>query len=186
MDPVLWLDASEQTYEEFLSWYDPKTTPYWRVGDSTALSGAVANPSVENRIAIANRLLDDGAVATIVLKSNQTNLLHHLFEQREHDWVREARLVQRLIDGGADINQRSPKFGPPLKTLYEEARGDAALGPLYDIIFALPNLDFDIFVSKTSGNAPYSLRELIERGVRKREMARRISEYLAKRKGLGL
>ncbi|WP_127821406.1 hypothetical protein [Rathayibacter rathayi] len=70
-------------------------------------------------MAIANRLLDDGADPSLVsTDGDRVNVLHVLWGRaRDRDPEAEAALIARLLDGGADINLRSPRFGLPLTML---------------------------------------------------------------------
>ncbi|WP_219814649.1 hypothetical protein, partial [Rathayibacter rathayi] len=62
-------------------------------------------------MAIANRLLDDGADPSLVsTDGDRVNVLHVLWGRaRDRDPEAEAALIARLLDGGADINLRSPR-----------------------------------------------------------------------------
>ncbi|AZZ56780.1 hypothetical protein C7V51_13535 [Rathayibacter iranicus] len=83
------------------------------------LGQAVVNEDPRARLAIANRLLDDGADPSLVSTSgDRINVLHALWGRaRDRDPEGEAALIARLLDGGADINLRSPRFGLPLTML---------------------------------------------------------------------
>lgn len=108
---------------------------------STILLEALGNTDPGTRLAITNQLLDDGADASATQPSG-VNALHILFGARNHDFSREAVLVQRLIDGGADINGSALKFGTPLQTLARNfAYSDDDYAPLYDVMFSRSDLD---------------------------------------------
>lgn len=133
--------AAGGSYEEFLAEYDESHAHDTTSTGSTILLEAVGNTKPEARLAIANRLLDDGADASASQPSG-VNALHVLFGARRHDFAREAALARRLIDGGADINAVVAKFGTPLQTLAGNfAYSDDDYAPLYDVVFAQPNLD---------------------------------------------
>lgn len=146
-DPIL--AAKRLDYESFMAGYDPAVTPSY-VSPSTGqtvLFGALANRDPAARVAIATRLLDDGAAADVTTSSG-TSLLHVLFSQRRHDVPAEAGVLQRLLDGGADINQVDPRFGAPLGILVASFLPDEVLAPFYEIVFARPELDLDRPASK--------------------------------------
>ncbi|WP_461515373.1 hypothetical protein [Rathayibacter agropyri] len=90
-----------------------------RPGVDGFLGDALMNKDPRARLAIANRLLDDGADPSLVSTSrDRINVLHALWGRaRDRDPEAEAALIARLLDGGADINLRSPRFGLPLTML---------------------------------------------------------------------
>jgi hypothetical protein len=106
--------ARRATFEEFLAECDPTVAP--RVlssRGSTALFGALANPDPHARVAIANRLLDDGADATAIDAGDSIGLLHALWStKRARDILAEAALVGHLLDAGTDIDHVSPLRAP--------------------------------------------------------------------------
>ncbi|MDR6865503.1 ankyrin repeat protein [Microbacterium resistens] len=112
--------ASYGTYEEFCEVYDPGAMPFdATLGVVGLLGEAVSNKDPRARLAIANRLLDDGADPSLVSTSgDRVNVFHVLWgRERDRDPEGEAALIGRLLDGGADINLRSPRFGLPLTML---------------------------------------------------------------------
>ncbi|WP_157516867.1 hypothetical protein [Mycobacterium sp. MS1601] len=149
--------AGSATYEQFLEARHPvDAVSFRKSGGRTLLFDSVANKAISARIAITHRLLDDGADPSV--ESAGINVLHVLFGRRGHDAQREAPMVQRLLDGGADINLVSPRFGPPLIGLAKNGpRPETARVPLYDLIFDRPDLD----LSLPSGTAGKSLREFV-------------------------
>jgi len=168
--------AKGATVEEFFEKYVPEIA-VWTSGGSSALWGAVANRDPRARVVIANRLLDDGADATV--SQENVNLLHILFEKFEHDFEGEALLLRRLLEGGADINLKSRKWGPPLLTLYENLElYDEVLGPFYDVIFSWPGIDGSVISSMSRNKNPRTLFEIVSHGSwGKPEMARRFTQY---------
>lgn len=115
--------AEYGTYEEFMAVYDPVTMPFTATASGLGYLGkALANRDPVARLAIANRLLDDGADASLVsVDGDRINVLHVLWgTERERDVEGEAALIGRLLDGGADIDLRSPRFGLPLRRLVSE------------------------------------------------------------------
>ncbi len=132
--------AKACSYADFLKEYSPDDATRLFAGNRSLLFQSVANPDIEARVAITDRLLDDGADASIV--SNGMNVLHVLFGTRRHDTKVEEPMLRRLIDAGADINQVSKRSGPPLAVLIEHGPSpEAERVPFYDVIFAQPNLD---------------------------------------------
>ncbi|AZZ55982.1 hypothetical protein [Rathayibacter iranicus] len=112
--------AKDGTYEEFCAGYDPATMPFTpRSGVDGFLGMAMVNKDPRARLAIANRLLDDGADPSLVsTDGDRINVLHALWGRVQvRDPEQEAALIARLLDGGADINLRSPRFGLPLTML---------------------------------------------------------------------
>lgn len=128
--------ALRGTYDEFVAVYQAKDAGL-SFGDSgSLLSMALGNPDPAARVAIATRLLDDGADVT------DGDVLHVLLSQREHDFTTEPALLQRLLDAGADVNRSVPKFGVPIETLAEVFKfSDAQLAPFYDVLLARDDLD---------------------------------------------
>ncbi|GGO57470.1 hypothetical protein GCM10012287_53430 [Streptomyces daqingensis] len=133
--------ARRGTYEEFLSRYEPGAA---RAADSTGrtlLHAALANGDLHARVAIAVRLLDDGADAAALSGAEGFTTLHVLLGRGKHDFPGEAPLLERLLDGGADVNRAVERFGTPLHTAARQfAFTDAALAPFYDVLFARPDL----------------------------------------------
>lgn len=157
--------AHRGSYEDFLKEYAP--------GDAAKLFGegrsllfqSVGNKNVEARVAITNRLLDDGADPSIAPDS--LNVLHVLFGQRTHDTVYEAPMLRRLIEGGADINLFSKRSGPPLAVLIQHGPSpETACVPFYDVIFDQPNLDLSsTYLRDLIFNSAWNLPLLRERVV---------------------
>ncbi len=145
-----WYSAESDTFERFMEQYDAKlAVEYREPGGTTALHGALMNSGMVDRVRIANRLLDDGADASAVIRSDNVNALHVLFAGRKkHDFVLEAPLLKRLLDGGADINLRSARSGVPLQALEDISADDEELAPFYDVVFERPDIDFDVIVNR--------------------------------------
>lgn len=149
--------AKRGSFDEFMKEYDPSIAAAFRSGGETLLFFSVANRDVDARVAITMRLLDDGADPSVV--SNGINVLHILFSpNKKHDAQLEAPMLRRLIEGGADINQVSKKWGPPLLGLIENGPLDEnAAVPFYDVIFDQPNLN----LSATRGEGQFTLWDYI-------------------------
>ena len=171
--------AKRSTLKEFLEevrargpvdWSDP----LW----AGTLSGAIANKSPEDRVAIANFVLDQGVDPSVVDDGDRTNILHELFVggERGHDFELEAPLLERLLDGGADINLRSPRFGVPLEALSSMGASDEKLQPFYDVVFARPDIDMSMVINDHNS----TLGDLLTSTTRP-DMTRRATEYIARR-----
>jgi hypothetical protein len=148
--------AEYGSLEDFLAQYDPAVTPFaTSSGGSTALLGAVANRDPRARIDIAQRLLDDGADAAVVTARNndRVTVLHVLWCRKvERDIPQEVELVARLLNGGADINAVSPRFGPALLELIDH--GVSSLEYLYamwDVTVAHSKPDMSIVLPLSGG-----------------------------------
>ena len=134
---------------DFLADYEPSLATWAEKDGMTLLMRALRNGDPASRVAIATRLLDDGADASAATDS-QVNALHVLLSATSHDFIAEAPLLARLIDEGADINADSgSQWGAPLQTLGRTFKfPDEALGPFYDVLFARPDLDVTTANSK--------------------------------------
>lgn len=123
------------TPEDFEKVYDPAWVGYEFEHD-TLLSLALTNDDPASRIAIANRLLDDGADV------HSATPLHRFLGRNVHGFTAEAPLLKRLLDAGADVNAVVAKFGTPLETLAAKFKfSDVVLTPFYDVLLARPDLD---------------------------------------------
>lgn len=143
--------AMEDSYDEFLAQYDRELAlTFRRPNGASALIGAMRNRDPSSRVRVANLLLDDGASASVVTTDDKINALHVLFEglADEHDFELEAPLLRRLLEGGADINLRSPRFGVPLECLAFMPVSDEQLAPFYEVVFSWPHIDMDTVINK--------------------------------------
>lgn len=170
--------AGNGTFEEFVSAYEPADAAWSSPATGeTLLKFAVGNHDVDARIAIATRLLDDGADPSYAADGG-TNLLHVLLGRRQHDFAAEAPLVERLIAGGADINRVIPRFGTPLETATVDSEfAEAELAPLYDVFFAQPDLDL-LQTSLANMTVLARLRDSFED---RTDLVARAEAYLAER-----
>ena len=135
--------AKHGTFDEFLTAVKEHPDIDWKEEFSTALT----NENVESRIQIATWMLDHGANPAEINPDEKINALHVLFSQRTNDIPAEAPLLQRIIDGGADINLDNRRWGPPLNVLLENSElEDNHLAPYYDVIFSTPGINWDIQV----------------------------------------
>ncbi|GLE55280.1 ankyrin repeat domain-containing protein [Mycobacteroides chelonae] len=154
----LTITAKRGSLEQFLADYNPLTDA--ASIDSTGrtlLFESVANRDINARVAITNRLLDDGADPSV--KSGGINVLHVLFGRPGHDSQLEAPVLRRLIQGGADVNLTSKRYGPPLIGLIEHGpMPESAMVPFYDAFFEASHLDLSVQYGQET------LREFILRG----------------------
>ena len=146
--------AKDNSFDVFLESYAPATmAQYVDGGGSTALVGAVSNKDPFARVQIANLLLDHGADPTIVMAGDRLSIPCLLLLAENHpvdNVAAEAALLRRLLEGGADPNLRSPRWGPPLEALIDLRRmGDDNLEPYYDPFFSRPNLNFDVKLARS-------------------------------------
>lgn len=149
---------------EFLADYDSSLATWADEDGSTLLMRALRNSDPSSRVAIATRLLDDGADAGAATATH-VNALHVLLSATAHDFVAEAPLLTRLLDEGADINADSgSRWGTPLQTLSRSFKfTDENLAPFYDVLFARPDLDVT-----TPSNVGRSVTESAQAAIRRR------------------
>lgn len=170
--------AGNGSVEEFLSGYKPSDATWASPSTGeTLLKFALTNDDVQARVAIATRLLDDGADPAWQAGSG-TNLLHVLFGRRTQDFTAERPLIERLVAGGADINSVIARFGTPLETAtLDSAFSEAELAPVYDVFFAQPDLDL-LKTSLYNNTVITNLRDCFED---RTDLVSRAEAYLAER-----
>ena len=126
------------TYTEFMATY--RSSDAMGPEGSRLLEIALGREP-EVRVAMASRLLDDGANPATKDEDGLT-MLHILVDGHYHDFGAEAPLLQRLLNGGADVNAVHKKRGTPLETVASLFKYDETqLTPLYDVFVARPDLD---------------------------------------------
>ena len=128
--------AQNGTYEEFLEVYDPEAH------DATEmLCAGLINRDPEAREKISNDMLDRGADPTVVDYGNNTvSLLLSNEEYGESD----AALLQRLIDGGADVNHRTSQGELPLRLVLFSGTDDEDCRSIYEVLFGAEDLDLEL------------------------------------------
>ncbi|GAB3293529.1 hypothetical protein GCM10027427_12600 [Pseudoclavibacter terrae] len=152
--------AEEDSLEAFLADYTPDEATFSLSTGDTPLLRVMLNPDLEARLRIAERLLDDGADASVTLSSG-LNALHLLFSNREHDLDGEAALVARLVAGGADANAVSKRHGPPLLAMIDSGMGSLpGVGVVIDAITESTTIDLEVLVNRR-GRPRKTLREEI-------------------------
>lgn len=174
--PSLYFAAKSGSLEEFESGYEPAQAATWTSETGqTLLHLALSNPDPAARVAIADRLLDDGADPAAVFGPEGYTTLHILLGRGEHDAAAEAPLLERLLDGGADVNAVATGWGTPLQTLASELKfSDDQLAPFYDVLLARPDLDL-----LRPGKADRSSLESARRLAKKRAgLVARMEDYL--------
>ena len=120
------------TLDDFVSAVEAHPNIDWR----KYLFWALGNKDLTARVEIVNWMLDHGADPAQVDVDERINALHVMFEEREHDFVGEAKLLQRFLDGGADVNLKAPKWSVPIQTIIDEMiASDDEVAPFYDVIF---------------------------------------------------
>ncbi|MFE1316306.1 hypothetical protein [Kitasatospora phosalacinea] len=132
--------AQTGSHDGFLAGYRPSLANAGANGRSV-LTGALTNVDPGARLAIATRLLDDGADPRATTDGG-ANTLHALLGNARLDPAAEAPLLRRLLDGGADVNAVAEGYGTPLQLLVSQfAYTDEALAPFYRVLFARDDLD---------------------------------------------
>lgn len=126
------------------------------------LLGAVSNRDPRERAQIVELLLNDGADVSYVSAGDKINVLHVLLGNslKQVDVKYDAPLLRRLIDAGADVNLRSPRFGRPIELLRRLPLSDEESFQLADAFFSSPDIDLDALVRR---DPDYSVRDVIER-----------------------
>jgi hypothetical protein len=123
--------------QDLLACYEPAFVNYDGFASGTLLTLGLANDDPASRVAIASRLLDDGADVTI------GHPLHVLVGQNTHDFVSEAILLERMLDAGADVNEVMPNDNAtPLEAAASKFKfSDRDLTPFYDVFLSRPDID---------------------------------------------
>ena len=134
------------SYADFLKAYRKRARVFRRhaarklYSGSSLLMWALGNNSMEDRYAMVDFLLEQGAVP------GPPDLygdgpLHVLFSRVDWDSARDARIAVRLIEMGADINLRNDKGMVPLTELLLRKGTRAQMAPLYRPFLLAPDLD---------------------------------------------
>lgn len=173
--PNVRLVARSGSEADVLAVYEPSMATGWTdLSGRSMLHCVLANKEPRVRVALANRLLDDGADAAALTPEGRTTA-HVLLAQKRHDPPVEAPLLERLIQGGADVNHVAVGEGTPLYSLAEQFMfTDEFLAPFYDVFFALPDLDL---VTPTL-HARSDLDSFGQWSERRRVLSRRAQEYV--------
>lgn len=167
--------VTDGTLDDLVKAVEENPEKDWR----SFLFWAFKNKDFTARVGIVDWMLDHGADPAQVNPHEGTNVLHVMFTRREHDFVGEAKLLQRLLDGGADINLKAPKWNVPIYALWENSVvSDEELAPFYDVLFSYPGIDWDVIVKKVFG-VPTSFRDYVDHAAKRcPELHRRMHDYL--------
>lgn len=129
--------AGNGTYEEFCEVFDAEENDV-----TDMLFGALVNRDPEARAKISNDMLDRGADA-----SHEEYGQNALTLVLSHDdlGAGDATLVQRLIDGGADVNFRNRSGDLPLRSaITVRAPDDEQRREVYEALFGVEELDLSL------------------------------------------
>ena len=116
------MTALMRSYSDFLKEFRRRPWMFRRravrklYGGSSLVMWALGNNSMEDRYAMVDFLLEQGAVPGPPNPYGD-GPLHVLFSRVDWDSARDARIAERLIEMGADINLRNDKGMVPLKEL---------------------------------------------------------------------
>ena len=128
--------AGNGTYEEFCEVFDAEENDV-----TDMLFAALTNGDPEARAKISNDMLGGGADAARV-DTGQNTLA--LVCSHEELGAGDAALVQRLIDGGADVNFRNRSGDVPIKLAIDMGMDDAQRRPVYEALFGAEELDLSL------------------------------------------
>lgn len=126
--------ARTGSYADFLKAYRKRARVFRRHTARKLYSGkslvmwALGNNSMEDRYAMVDFLLEQGAVPGPPNPYGD-GPLHVLFSQDDWDSARDARIAVRLIEMGADINLRNDKGMVPLTELLLRKGTRAQMAP---------------------------------------------------------
>ena len=101
----------------------------------TPLVLALTNSDTTQRVATANRLLDDSADVS------RRHPLHVLLARNEHDFAVDARLVERLLDAGVEWTRFFRTTGHRWRRWQQGSSSAMSPTPFYDVLLARPDLD---------------------------------------------
>ncbi|WP_151775760.1 hypothetical protein [Streptomyces abyssomicinicus] len=178
--------AKRGEFSELIQAINESDPPLTRERLDRTLMDAVGDKEPARRRQKVEFLLERGAHGNASTPSG-VNALHALFGKlrRLLDFREDGPLVARLIAEGADLNQRDPKWGTPLKMLWDMVISEEELTEVYDAVFSTPGLNFGCAVNR-KGTPRVSLMEQVrsrqqpaEGGVPYHpEFARRMEDYL--------
>lgn len=138
------LVARSGSEDDVLALYESAMATSWTDGSGRSfLHCVLANKDPQVRVALANRVLDDGGDAGRLTSEGRTTA-HVLLAQKRHDPPVEAPLLSRLLDSGCDVNRvvLDKQAGTPLYTLAQQFKfTDEFFAPFYDVFFARDDLD---------------------------------------------
>ena len=139
---------------------------------------SLSNHDLATRYEISSFLLDKGVDVTGISPDEGSTVLHVLLNQRDHNLGETVELCRRLIELGADVSVLDERKISIMQDVVNIPIHENDLGPLYDVLFAQPNLDF---TSKNfRGFSPMDLA--IKAGFRPK-LIERMEEYERRRNG---
>ena len=175
----LWWVAQTGSVEEFLELYRPEMATSWDRTFGALLDCVLARVDAASRVQLGARLLNDGADASALADDGGTTA-HTLLSHHDHDPVVEAPLLERLFDGGADVNKvvRVKALGTPLNALKKQYKfSDEFFAPFYDVFFSRGDLD----LQGEMMNGHSGMNILRKSAELRPELLRRAEEYLRAR-----
>ncbi len=130
--------AKKGSYEEFCEVFDEEANDV-----TDMLFAALTNGDPEARAKICNDMLDRGADAS--REEYGQNALTILLGRHRHLGAGDGALVQRLIDGGADVNFRNRSGDLPLRlAITVRAADDEQRREVYEALFGADELDLSL------------------------------------------
>lgn len=142
--------ARHGTYSEFMEVYDgsdiQKNIDTFLAGFAPLLWQSVSNKDVDARVAISNQLIDDGVDVPYV--DNKTNVLTVFLSSQNLVPVKDAPLLRRIIQHGADMNFPSGGKGnqggytPAMLLLDNMSLTEEEKVPLYDVLLEFPEFHY--------------------------------------------
>lgn len=158
--------------EEFLGQYGDDEQDVVRLGHPLLLA-ALGHADPATRYRIAGFLLDRGAAPAA--NSKGFGPLHLGLARWWDDPSLLTEIVRRLIDAGADVNQRTYDWRTPSHMLASQRLTDTQLAGLYDLWFAQESLD--LVTPSSTGADPV---DLVRRLGGRTDLLRRMQEYRAR------
>ncbi|GAA4284749.1 hypothetical protein GCM10022261_22800 [Brevibacterium daeguense] len=143
------------TYDEFVEQYDASSADREKL-----LVSALTHPEPVHRVAIATRLLDDGADIVEAERRHGAVLLS-LLPALRHDSALEGPLVQRLVDGGADVNALERRGDRPINYVIRMSLPDEERGPFYRALFGSGRLDLAVPADPRQPDGPTLIEHLL-------------------------
>lgn len=129
--------AKRGTYEEFCEVFDPAKNDV-----TDMLFGALTNGDPEARAKICNDMLDRGADAS--REEYGQNALTILLGRHRYIGAGDGALVQRLIQGGADVNFRERRGDVPIELAVSNSADDEERREVYEALFGAEELDLSL------------------------------------------
>ena len=141
--------ARHGTYGEFMNSYEgsdiQKNISTFLTGFAPLLWQSVSNRDADARVAISNQLIDDGVDVPYV--DNKTNVLTVYLGSRSLVPVKDAPLVRRIVQHGADLNLKHTPKGlgggtPATMLLSNMSLTEEEKIPLYDVLLEFPEFHY--------------------------------------------